>query len=97
MIKVLSHVKIRQEDDAAVIERQREEERAKEKLNYQHQGFSAMAKGEAKRPEQAEGEAPSAPKERQNPLRREHPKVGRNEPCPCGSGKKYKSCHGRIN
>jgi uncharacterized protein len=27
-------------------------------------------------------------------VRRESPKVGRNDPCPCGSGKKYKSCHG---
>jgi preprotein translocase subunit SecA len=27
-------------------------------------------------------------------VRRETPKVGRNEPCPCGSGKKYKNCHG---
>ena len=25
---------------------------------------------------------------------RTHPKVGRNEPCPCGSGKKFKKCHG---
>jgi preprotein translocase subunit SecA len=24
------------------------------------------------------------------------PKVGRNEPCPCGSGKKYKNCHGKL-
>jgi preprotein translocase subunit SecA len=23
------------------------------------------------------------------------PKIGRNDPCPCGSGKKYKACHGR--
>ncbi len=29
------------------------------------------------------------------PVKRELPKVGRNEPCPCGSGKKYKACHGR--
>jgi uncharacterized protein YecA (UPF0149 family) len=29
------------------------------------------------------------------PVRREAPKVGRNEPCPCGSGKKFKSCCGR--
>jgi len=29
-------------------------------------------------------------------IRREQPKVGRNDPCPCGSGKKYKSCHGRA-
>jgi SEC-C motif-containing protein len=28
------------------------------------------------------------------PIRRDEPKVGRNEPCPCGSGKKYKRCHG---
>ena len=28
-------------------------------------------------------------------IRRESPKVGRNDPCPCGSGKKYKTCHGR--
>jgi SEC-C motif domain protein len=31
---------------------------------------------------------------RPKPARREAPKVGRNEPCPCGSGKKYKKCHG---
>jgi preprotein translocase subunit SecA len=28
-------------------------------------------------------------------VRRDTPKVGRNEPCPCGSGKKYKHCHGK--
>ena len=28
-------------------------------------------------------------------IRRDTPKVGRNDPCPCGSGKKYKACHGR--
>jgi uncharacterized protein YecA (UPF0149 family) len=28
--------------------------------------------------------------------RKEEPRVGRNEPCPCGSGKKYKNCHGRT-
>jgi SEC-C motif domain protein len=31
---------------------------------------------------------------KQKPVVRETPKVGRNEPCPCGSGKKYKKCHG---
>jgi len=29
------------------------------------------------------------------PIRNRQPKVGRNDPCPCGSGKKYKKCHGR--
>ncbi|MEX3823068.1 SEC-C metal-binding domain-containing protein, partial [Paraburkholderia sp. BR14262] len=30
------------------------------------------------------------------PVGSEMPKVGRNDPCPCGSGKKYKQCHGKI-
>lgn len=33
----------------------------------------------------------------QQPYVREQPKVGRNEPCPCGSGKKYKQCHGKLS
>src|SRR5690606_33940867 len=32
-----------------------------------------------------------------SPYVREDRKVGRNEPCPCGSGKKYKQCHGRLD
>jgi preprotein translocase subunit SecA len=32
---------------------------------------------------------------RVEPIRREEKKIGRNEPCPCGSGKKYKQCHGK--
>ena len=31
------------------------------------------------------------------PFVRPGQKIGRNEPCPCGSGKKYKHCHGRLN
>ena len=34
-------------------------------------------------------------KQLQAPVRREGPKVGRNDPCPCGSGSKYKKCHGK--
>ncbi|MBI4226894.1 MAG: preprotein translocase subunit SecA, partial [Candidatus Omnitrophica bacterium] len=40
------------------------------------------------------GASPLAPASPPVPLRRESPKVGRNDPCPCGSGKKYKKCHG---
>jgi len=35
-----------------------------------------------------------APKEAPAPAKRTQGKVGRNDPCPCGSGKKYKKCHG---
>jgi preprotein translocase subunit SecA len=31
------------------------------------------------------------------PVHRDAPKVGRNDPCPCGSGKKYKQCHGSLS
>ena len=41
-----------------------------------------------------EGEQEKAPKVQQ--VRREGPKVKRNDPCPCGSGKKYKQCHGKV-
>jgi preprotein translocase subunit SecA len=36
----------------------------------------------------------TAPREKPQPVHVEK-KVGRNDPCPCGSGKKYKNCHGR--
>jgi preprotein translocase subunit SecA len=37
------------------------------------------------------------PSEEHKPFVRGGEKVGRNDPCPCGSGKKYKQCHGRLN
>jgi preprotein translocase subunit SecA len=39
---------------------------------------------------------PAKSAEAQAPFVREERKVGRNEPCPCGSGKKYKHCHGTL-
>jgi preprotein translocase subunit SecA len=42
-----------------------------------------------------EGEADAEPK-KQQPTVRHAQKVGRNDPCPCGSGKKYKHCHGKL-
>jgi len=54
---------------------------------------------EAVRAQQAAGgnvDAPAAPPQKTQPVRVEK-KVGRNEPCPCGSGKKYKQCHGKLS
>jgi preprotein translocase subunit SecA len=39
-------------------------------------------------------EKPQQSEEKRAPIKREYPKVGRNDLCPCGSGKKYKKCHG---
>ena len=58
-------------------------------VHQQLQGYDHLSQNLA---EQAA--ASTAPKKLE-PIRREEPKVGRNDPCPCGSGKKYKQCHGR--
>jgi len=46
--------------------------------------------------EQAANTPVAAPDARPTTVRRDQPKVGRNDPCPCGSGKKYKKCHGQT-
>jgi preprotein translocase subunit SecA len=56
-------------------------------VQAQHQEQSAF---DARAPEEARGDFGR----RQETVKRTVPKVGRNEPCPCGSGKKYKKCHG---
>jgi preprotein translocase subunit SecA len=57
---------------------------------------SAQAVQPPRRQPQADGEEPAEEGPRITiPLKREVPKVGRNDPCPCGSGKKYKQCCGR--
>jgi preprotein translocase subunit SecA len=55
-----------------------------------------IQEGEVTSVETAEPEAPAASKI-ELPLKREMPRVGRNDPCPCGSGKKFKSCCGRLS
>ncbi len=57
-------------------------------LHYQHAEASAL------QPDPQEGEAGA---DAHRPYVREGRKVGRNEPCPCGSGKKYKQCHGKVS
>ncbi len=90
VVKFLSHVQIQHQDESALIEARRREQAEREKLAFQHAAASAMAEEAL-----AEGAAPRQPEPPQT-FTREQPKVGRNEPCPCGSGKKYKQCHGRI-
>ena len=100
VIKVLSHLQVRQEDAADTIERQREQEKARARVNYQHQAISSLSgtTEEARDQTKHAGKehAKQAAEQRQTPFVRDVPKVGRNEPCPCGSGKKYKICHGKL-
>lgn len=70
------------------MENQRREELARQKMQLRHDELSALGESE-------EEQATAAPRP-QIPVVREGRKVGRNDPCPCGSGKKYKSCHGQL-
>ncbi len=83
VIGILSRVQVRAAEDVEAVEEQR---RSRAPRQYRHPQASALG-----------GEAPEAAEEPRRPVVREGRKIGRNEPCPCGSGKKYKHCHGRLN
>ncbi len=89
-IRVLSHVQVRREDPAEEEARlRREAEELAKRMQFQHAEVSALDQPE-EQPEVA-----GQPDVAVVPVRTE-PKIGRNEPCPCGSGKKYKHCHGQV-
>ncbi|WP_446941324.1 preprotein translocase subunit SecA [Pseudomonas aeruginosa] len=94
-IRVLSHVQVRREDPAEEEARlRREAEELAKRMQFQHAEAPSMEQAVAGEEEELpEGPAPVVPLE---PVRNEQ-KIGRNEPCPCGSGKKYKHCHGQLD
>jgi preprotein translocase subunit SecA len=73
--------------------RQAEQQRAPavENVQYQHAGYEEALAGTA-----PGEEAPAAGAPKAAPFVRQMGKIGRNDPCPCGSGKKYKHCHGKL-
>ena len=83
VVKMVLKVQVRSQQDVRAVE----EAPAVSNVRYQHAGYEeALAAAATDAPA-----AVAAP-----PFARAGPKVGRNDPCPCGSGKKYKHCHGRI-
>ncbi|WP_425055611.1 preprotein translocase subunit SecA [Pseudomonas abyssi] len=88
-IRVLSHVQVRREDPAEEEARlRRQAEEMQRRMQFKHEEVNAVADESEQEPDQPQAAAPQT---------REGPKVGRNDPCPCGSGKKYKHCHGQIS
>ena len=83
--RVLMSVAIRGAEDMEEAERPP----ALENVAYRHDDLAPALAEEAAEQSAAAEPAPS-------PMRREGKKIGRNDPCPCGSGKKYKHCHGRL-
>jgi len=87
VIRLLSRVQVRDPEDVEAVNEQR---RQSGDVQYQHDAAEQMGQEE---PEQRQAETPQAAQ----PYTRDGSKVGRNDPCPCGSGKKFKHCHGAIN
>ncbi|ELB2748253.1 preprotein translocase subunit SecA [Vibrio alginolyticus] len=88
VITVLSRVRVQQQEEVERMEEQRraQAEEAARRAQAQHAAAqNPLSEGE----ESEEGSS--------QPMVRDERKVGRNEPCPCGSGKKYKQCHGKID
>lgn len=83
-----------------VDEKEREERRRQSVLTTSHADATNMglASAAVQSPDRTVTASPMAEASqagrRVQTVRRDHPKVGRNDPCPCGSGKKYKKCHG---
>ncbi|MFK7890968.1 MAG: preprotein translocase subunit SecA [Granulosicoccus sp.] len=111
VVTVLSKVQVRSAEQAEEAKAQAEAQ-AKARpaqVSYEHK---EVASALADQPEPSDAQAAIAAAEAargaaqqrstaasatpSQPVRRSMPKVGRNEPCPCGSGKKYKACHGKL-
>ena len=84
VVRTLSTVEIRRQEEVEALEQQRREA-AEREMQLKHESAAGL---EANDEPQADSNAPFQRTER---------KVGRNEPCPCGSGKKYKHCHGKLD
>ncbi|WP_339386006.1 preprotein translocase subunit SecA [Vibrio caribbeanicus] len=82
VVTLLSKVRVQQQEEVERMEAQR-----------QAQAEAAAKKAQAQHASSTDED----PTGDHQPLVREERKVGRNEPCPCGSGKKYKQCHGQIS
>ena len=87
VIGLLSKVQVQYPEQMAVQERQPPQR----EFEFKHEEFHGL--GEEAVPD----EAVAAQEPDHQPFVREGRKIGRNEPCPCGSGKKYKQCHGRLS
>ena len=92
-IRMLARVRVRSENDIE----QAEARRVAPPMKFQHPDAGSV--GTDDEAAQAQGLAPAGwdRAEQASPTMRSGEKVGRNDPCPCGSGKKYKSCHGKLD
>ena len=91
--RFLTHMELRTAEQVQQVQHLEQQAPAFENVQYQHPVLEEALVGAG-----AEAEVESAPlRPKPAPFVRQMGKVGRNDPCPCGSGKKYKHCHGRLS
>jgi preprotein translocase subunit SecA len=101
VVRILMNVQIQSAEQAQQAEAQveRQAEQSYSQASFTHAEFAAAPDADAESVALAVQNAPAAQPEAEGgeqPFRRFGNKIGRNDPCPCGSGKKYKVCHGRL-
>jgi preprotein translocase subunit SecA len=84
---LLARVQLREENEVAEMEANMQRQQQQQAMEFNHPDVNAGS---------PEPMAADEEENRNTPFVRQEKKVGRNEPCPCGSGKKYKQCHGKI-
>ncbi|OAI04576.1 preprotein translocase subunit SecA [Methylomonas methanica] len=91
VVGILAKVQVAREEDVQAIDEQRQ---APLEMHYEHAEAHSIFEEE---PAAQAAQSDSDPESVEQPFVRLGSKVGRNDPCPCGSGKKYKQCHGKLN
>jgi len=91
VVTILSKVKIQSNEEVENLEADKSS--AVQNVNYQHADAQGMQNSGA----EGEAEATDGEEQAAQPYQRDQAKLGRNDPCHCGSGKKYKQCHGKLS
>ena len=97
VVSILSKVHVPSEEEIMQMEhnlRQQQAEASEKSMNYIHDAVSSETAGVSSPDQNPVRE--NAPEASDQTFVRSGKKVGRNEPCPCGSGRKFKQCHGKI-
>ncbi len=97
VVRVLSHVRVQSREEMEEVERRRKEELERELAQARLRHDETSATAQHRQDGNADGAAAQQPQGTPETFVRQDRKVGRNEPCPCGSGKKYKQCCGKVN
>ncbi|CAN1518936.1 SecA Preprotein translocase subunit SecA (ATPase, RNA helicase) [Burkholderiaceae bacterium] len=90
VVRILMTVRIQTQEEIDQAEAEAARAVQMQNVQYQHTNY------EEAKSEETQTQRRAVAQEHPGTLRNAAPKVGRNDPCPCGSGKKYKQCHGQL-